>query len=98
MVDSAKDAEIEKQFKAAQNIIAKGGKDGPKLSNNEKLTFYALFKQATVGKCNIKAPGRLEVVARAKYDAWNALGSMSQTEARQKFLKEFLSKMPSAKL
>lgn len=97
MVDS-KEAEIEKQFKAAQDIISKGGKEGPKLSNNEKLVFYGLYKQATVGKCNIKAPGRLDVVARAKYDAWNALGNMSQTEARQKFLKEFQSKMPAAKL
>ena len=76
MVDP-KEAEIEKQFKAAQDIISKGGKEGPKLSNNEKLVFYGLYKQATVGKCNIKAPGRLDVVARAKYDAWNALGSMS---------------------
>ncbi len=76
MVDP-KEAEIEKQFKAAQDIISKGGKEGPKLSNNEKLVFYGLYKQATVGKCNTKQPGRLDLVARAKYDAWIAIGNIT---------------------
>jgi len=38
------EADVEKQFKAANDIISKGGKDGPKLSNTDKLKFYALFK------------------------------------------------------
>ena len=79
-------------------LIQKGGKEGPKLSNQDKLTFYAYFKQATVGKCNIPAPSRLKIVEKAKFDAWNALGDMSKTEAKQKFLKEFNAKLPKAKL
>ena len=91
-------ANVDKQFLAALEVIQKGGKDGPKLSNNEKLTFYALFKQATIGKCNIPAPSRLKLIEKAKFDAWNALGSMSQQEAKQNFLKEFEAKTPKAKL
>jgi acyl-CoA-binding protein len=38
----------------------------PTLSNSHKLTFYALYKQATAGKCSSKKPSRLNVVAYAK--------------------------------
>lgn len=56
MVDNQ---DIEKQFNTANEIISKGGNNGPKLSNADKLKFYALFKQATVGKCNGKAPSSI---------------------------------------
>ena len=93
------DAEkVDKQFNAALVVISQSGKEGPKMSNNEKLTFYALFKQATVGKCNVPAPSRLKMVDKAKWDAWNGLGSMTQTEAKAKFVAEFMKKQPDAKL
>ncbi len=90
--------QVDKQFAAALETISKGGKEGPKLSNAEKLTFYGLFKQATVGKCNTKAPSSLKIVEKAKYDAWKGLGDMSQTDAKKKFLEEFAKKQPKAKL
>jgi hypothetical protein len=34
----------------------------PSISNEDKLAFYALFKQATTGENNTKAPSRLKVV------------------------------------
>jgi len=37
------------------------------------LRFYALFKQATVGPCNVPKPGMLEFVAKAKWQAWKDL-------------------------
>ena len=37
------------------------------MSNEDKLNFYALFKQATEGPVKGPAPSRLKVVARAKY-------------------------------
>ena len=92
------EVDVEKQFKAANEIITKGGKDGPKMSNADKLKFYALFKQSTTGKCNIKAPSSMQMVAKAKYDAWNALGSMTQVEAKKQFVQQFTKVMPNAKL
>ena len=46
--------------------------------NDVKLKLYALFKQATVGQVDSKRPGMTNFVGRAKWDAWNTLGSMTQ--------------------
>lgn len=46
--------------------------------NEAKLKLYGLFKQATVGTVNTKRPGMTDFVGKAKWDAWNSLGSMSQ--------------------
>lgn len=53
--------------------------------NEMKLKMYGLFKQATQGQCNTTRPGMLDMVGRFKWDAWNALGSMSQDEAKEKY-------------
>lgn len=37
------------------------------MTNELKLKFYGLFKQATDGPCNEKEPGRLQVVERMKW-------------------------------
>ncbi|HWU67873.1 MAG TPA: acyl-CoA-binding protein, partial [Stenotrophobium sp.] len=39
-------------------------------SNDDLLTLYALFKQATDGDVSGSRPGMLDMVGRAKYDAW----------------------------
>jgi len=46
--------------------------------NSVKLRIYALFKQATVGKNSTKKPGMLDLVGKAKWEAWNSLGDMSK--------------------
>ena len=70
MVDSKQtETDADKLFKAATQFIEKGGKDGQKLSNNDKLMFYSLYKQATVGKVNIPAPGRMQVNSDKKNNA-----------------------------
>ncbi|KAK2141673.1 hypothetical protein LSH36_1058g00001 [Paralvinella palmiformis] len=48
--------------------------------NEVKLNLYALFKQATVGKVNISRPGMIDFVGRAKWDAWNSLGDITQVQ------------------
>ncbi|MES1911256.1 MAG: hypothetical protein MHM6MM_003715 [Cercozoa sp. M6MM] len=73
------------EFEAAVKFTASGG-DGPSLSQTQQLMFYALFKQATKGTQRGKRPGRMQIVKRAKWDAWNKLGNMSQQEARQQYV------------
>ncbi|SAM03201.1 hypothetical protein [Absidia glauca] len=46
------------------------------VSKENKLKFYGYFKQATTGDCTIGKPNLFEFVARAKWDAWNALKGM----------------------
>ncbi|XP_033841981.1 enoyl-CoA delta isomerase 2, mitochondrial [Periophthalmus magnuspinnatus] len=53
--------------------------------NEAKLKIYALFKQSTVGCCSTARPGMLDFINRAKWDAWNALGDISQEDARQQY-------------
>ncbi|XP_055348431.1 enoyl-CoA delta isomerase 2-like [Paramacrobiotus metropolitanus] len=52
-----------------------------------KLKLYGLFKQATVGQCNAPKPGMLDIVGKAKWSAWNSLGSMSQDDAKKEYVK-----------
>lgn len=54
--------------------------------NEVKLRLYALYKQATEGPCNMPKPGMLDFVNKAKWDAWNALGSLPKETARQNYV------------
>ncbi|XP_055038323.1 enoyl-CoA delta isomerase 2 [Misgurnus anguillicaudatus] len=63
--------------------------------NEVKLKIYALFKQATQGPCNTPKPGMLDFVNKAKWDAWKSLGSVSQEEARQKYVELIASLLES---
>lgn len=57
-----------------------------KPSNELKLQFYSLYKQATEGDVSGKRPGMTNFVGRAKYDAWEKLKGMSSEQAMQKYV------------
>lgn len=40
---------------------------GLKLSSDQRLEFYSLFKQATEGDCEDPKPGLIDLVGRAKW-------------------------------
>jgi acyl-CoA-binding protein len=42
-----------------------------KPDNMTLLKIYALYKQASVGDVEGRRPGLTDIVARAKWDAWN---------------------------
>ena len=63
----------------------------PTLSNATKLRIYALFKQANEGRCKTPKPGMFEVVKKAKWNAWSALGGMQQDEAKGKYAAEIFA-------
>lgn len=76
-------------FKYIFNIIFLNA--GPvKPSDDERLLFYAYFKQATEGPNQREKPGLLDVVNRAKWNAWNKLADMTKEEAMQRYLDAFL--------
>lgn len=100
------DAELERRFKSAVDFIQNLPQDGPHqaagsckrilreetltFSANEKLEFYGLFKQATQGPNETKKPSMLNVVAKAKWDAWTKLGKMGKEEAMRKYIKKVI--------
>jgi len=54
----------------------------------EFADMYSLYKQATVGDCNISRPGVTDPMGQAKYDAWNGRKGMSKDEAAKKYIEE----------
>ena len=50
------------------------------------LQSYALYKQATIGDIEGERPEPDEVVAIAKYAAWEQLEGMSSDEAKQQYV------------
>ncbi|MEW2373915.1 acyl-CoA-binding protein [Streptomyces sp. NPDC006656] len=59
---------------------------GTEPDNDTLLKLYAHFKQATVGDNTTDAPGMLDFTAKAKWNAWNDLTGMTQSEATQKYI------------
>lgn len=55
-------------------------------SNEDLLTLYSLFKQASDGDAKGARPGMLDMVGRAKFDAWAKLKGTSPEQAMQKYL------------
>jgi acyl-CoA-binding protein len=64
-----------------------------KISNEDKLYFYAHYKQATVGPCSesdVKKPSIIDITAKAKWDAWNKLGDMDKEEAMENYCIKYM--------
>lgn len=57
-------------------------------SDDDLLFLYSHFKQATAGDVSGKRPGMLNMVARAKYDAWAKLQGMSAEDARARYVEK----------
>lgn len=54
--------------------------------NATLLKIYALYKQGSTGDNTDKKPGFGDMVARAKWDAWNSLKGTSQDDAMQQYV------------
>ncbi len=78
-------SEIEQRFGLAatylQSIV-------PELDQKSLLSFYGLYKQATVGPCNTPKPGIFNLQAKAKWNAWNDLNDMTKDVAMGKYVDE----------
>ena len=55
-------------------------------SNEDMLALYANFKQASKGDVSGKRPGMLDMIGRAKYDAWAALKGTPSENAKQSYI------------
>lgn len=86
---------MEETFKEAQNYIKNSKKGSIKLDMETQLKFYGLYKQATVGPCNEKAPSRLNVSKRYKWEAHSKLGQMNKKEAMEQFVQLLTELQPN---
>ncbi|KPQ26796.1 MAG: Acyl-CoA-binding protein [Marinobacter excellens HL-55] len=78
-------SDLKAKFDDAVNYIQTAEGDF-KPSNELKLEFYGLYKQATDGDVSGKRPGMMDFVGRAKYDAWEKFKGTSSEEAMQKYI------------
>jgi len=53
--------------------------------NNDMLFLYAHYKQGSEGDVKGDRPGMLDMVGRAKYDAWAKLKGLSAADAMKKY-------------
>lgn len=85
---------MEAEFQAA---VKRVNSSTVKVSDQVKLSFYSLYKQATVGKCNVPRPSFFDFVGKLKWDAWNKLGDMSKEDAMRKYIETTDANIPNNK-
>lgn len=79
-------SDLDARFAQAQEL-SKSITDRP--SNDQLRNIYGLYKQATLGDADAsdaKRPGRLDMVGRAKYDAWAGKKGLGPDAAKQQYI------------
>ncbi|KAJ0409895.1 hypothetical protein P43SY_005789 [Pythium insidiosum] len=77
-------SEPDAKFQVAVDFVAMQA--NAKLSNEQRLTLYAFFKQGSLGKCSGEKPSAIDMVARAKWESWFSLGEMPAAVAKQQYV------------
>jgi acyl-CoA-binding protein len=82
---------IDALFERTIDIVQSLPKTGPiQTSYEEKLALYSLYKQATEGDVKAKRPGMLDMLGRAKWDAWAKRKGYASQEAKQLYVESLL--------
>lgn len=74
---------LEEQFKKASEEV-NGLSERP--SNEDLLSLYASFKQATEGDNETERPGGFDFKAAAKYNAWEKLKGTTKEQAMEQYI------------
>jgi diazepam-binding inhibitor (GABA receptor modulator, acyl-CoA-binding protein) len=61
-------------------------KSSVKPNQEQLLKLYGLYKQATIGDCNISKPGFFSFEANYKYEAWNSLKGYSKEKSMEEYV------------
>lgn len=76
-------ADLKAAFEQAQKDVKTLTK---RPSNDDMLALYSLFKQGSSGDVSGSRPGMMDLVGRAKYDAWAKLKGTSSEHAMQQYI------------
>lgn len=66
-------------------------------SNDDMLALYSLYKQGSEGDAKGSRPGMLDVVGRAKFDAWAKLKGTPKDVAMQRYVDKVAALLKSHK-
>ena len=75
--------ELEREFEAA-TAASRTLKKAP--DNDALLALYSLFKQASAGDVAGERPGVMDMVGRAKYDAWAKRKGTTRDDAMRQYV------------
>ena len=75
---------VHEQFNISA-IVVKNLKKTP--DNNELLELYALYKQATVGDCELDKPSIFNIKEKSKWSAWKSVKGLSEHDAKALYIK-----------
>lgn len=87
-------ADLKAEFEKAQKDVNTLSK---RPSNEDFLFLYAHFKQANMGDAKGDRPGMLDMVGRAKYDAWAKLKGVKPDAAMKKYVDKVTALLQSHK-
>jgi len=77
-------SEFDQFFNEAVSFIGSGKN---RITQKNQLKFYAFYKVAAVGPCNLSAPSMLDFKERAKWDSWMKYSNLSKAEAQREYIK-----------
>nr|GMC56181.1 acyl-CoA-binding domain-containing protein 3 isoform X1 [Ipomoea batatas] len=89
-------SDLEILFAKAINFVECGNNDAlSNLGSELQMQLYALQKTAMEGPCYKPQPMAFKVSARAKWNAWQRMGSMSSEAAMEQYIKLLSDTVPS---
>ena len=74
--------DLEKKFKEAASSV----NTLRETSDDEKLTLYGYYKQATIGNINKEKPYFWDRVGLAKWTAWEKCKDMTKEDAKKNYI------------
>ena len=86
---AAKEKPLKDRFAAAKTRVEKLSE---RPSNDQLLSLYAFYKQATEGDASGERPGMFDLKGRAKYDAWAKLKGTSKEAAMRQYIDQIESR------
>ncbi|XP_020591036.1 acyl-CoA-binding domain-containing protein 3-like [Phalaenopsis equestris] len=89
-------SELEKLFGVAVqfSVSSTGAEALARLSRDVQMELYGFHKVAMEGPCNKSPPLPLKVFARARWHAWQKLGSMTPEEAMEQYISLLSKSIP----
>ena len=69
-----------------ENAVSRSKELTKRPSNEELLSLYALYKQATEGDVSGERPGGFDFKAIAKYDSWEELKGKDKASAMKEYI------------
>lgn len=75
------------EFKNAVEFVRKPA-SGMEPTTAQKLRFYALYKQATVGDNETPEPSFYQLEAKQKWKAWSEVKGMQKEKAEEEYVNE----------